>query len=517
MIRPPEKCYPAWCWRICKSVGRVLREVTLSRIVAVLVVSGLVVVVIETFRETVIVEPFAVPQQIAELGYTPRVVAQHFIDNVHAIHKAADLAMGIEIAGTWERSELDLEISTTAVTIKSMAAHLRALLPIERTVISGELVPSASTGAIFLRVRANGRLVMDTFEKCAYSSASGSEEVSRFFVDGAAKVLAATDPYTLATYYYHVLSQYPYRSRAHDHYRANLDRLMALIFEGRSVDTDTKYRSTVLRGNLLLKHKRQLEEAISTYDEAVQMAPHRALAYLNRAVAYKKQKDTRRATWNVMKALERDSDFGAAAYTIWGEIVYNEAGRASQFDASSYIRAIEMYGEAIERDPGYARAYLGRGLAYYQLYKVLDDGYGDKAAADYQQAIENDPDYGEACAAFGELLRSQERYQEAIEQYKRAIELMPYHPWAYEKWSEALGKLAGEHDAEARLRERAQGEVARGNALAKAGDCSGAKERYRDAMKLDGKYRHFDCEALGGGVWDARGCEIRIGGLVTEN
>ena len=496
-----------------------LRELTLSRLLAFLLFAGLVIVLVETCQKKIIVEPFGVPKKLADMGYTPRVVAQHIIDNIHMIHETAKLAMVIEILGAWESSELDVEISTTGLSIKSIASYLRTLLPIERTVITGELLQSSSTGAVSLRVRGNGRRLTENFEQCWDSTSDRNEPMPSLFLDGAAKVMAATDPYILATYYYRVLTRYPRNSRAHDHYKSNVDKLLPIIFETTRLDADTRYRATILQGHLFLDHKDQPEAAIAKYEEAVRLAPHRALAYVNLGVAYANQngnrKEPRRAIWYLMRAIDIDSDLAAEAYTIWGEILYNQAG-SGRFDSTLYEGAIAKHEEAIKLEPNYARAYQGRGLANYMLWRcsksmadyetaVEIPDYAreymlercSKSMADYETAIEIDPDYGRVYFKYGQLLFGMHRYVEAIEQYKKATEIEPYYSKAYKGWTDALvGLYDGKHTDTQLIRERAQGDVAWGNALAKAGDCRGAQERYITAIRLDGRYRQFSCEAL---------------------
>jgi len=92
-------------------------------------------------------------------------------------------------------------------------------------------------------------------------------------------------------------------------------------------------------------------------------------------------------------------------------------------DASG--NSIADYNEAIELNPNHADAYYKRGDAYDEMGE-----YG-KAIADYNKAIELDPNhalayYNRGCA-YGEI----GEYEKAIADYNKAIEFDPNHALAY--------------------------------------------------------------------------------------
>ncbi len=79
---------------------------------------------------------------------------------------------------------------------------------------------------------------------------------------------------------------------------------------------------------------------------------------------------------------------------------------------------IEYYSQAIRIDPGAARAFNNRGLAYMALDSLK------QAAFDFKKAIELDPQMGLACYHLGILYQEQEDHARALIYFDRAGELL---------------------------------------------------------------------------------------------
>jgi len=108
------------------------------------------------------------------------------------------------------------------------------------------------------------------------------------------------------------------------------------------------------------------------------------------------------------RAIALDPDFSTA---------YNNRGLA-YYDKGDYDRAIADYDQAIQLEPD-ATTYYSRGLAYY--YK----GDYDRAIADYDQAIKLKPDYAIAYRSRGRAYRKKGDYDRAIADLNQAIALAP--------------------------------------------------------------------------------------------
>lgn len=81
--------------------------------------------------------------------------------------------------------------------------------------------------------------------------------------------------------------------------------------------------------------------------------------------------------------------------------------------------AIEIYSEAIKKNPKSAEAYNWRGMAYDDL------GETDKALQDFSKAIEISPNYADAYNNRGEIYREKKMNREAINDYMKAVQLEP--------------------------------------------------------------------------------------------
>lgn len=85
--------------------------------------------------------------------------------------------------------------------------------------------------------------------------------------------------------------------------------------------------------------------------------------------------------------------------------------------AAQWEDAIPAFGLVIRRLPEYARAYHGRGLAYYHEKQTA------MALEDFDKAIELKPDLAQAYKDRGTLHRDEGRTEEAISDLQRALDL----------------------------------------------------------------------------------------------
>ena len=101
-------------------------------------------------------------------------------------------------------------------------------------------------------------------------------------------------------------------------------------------------------------------------------------------------------------------------------IAYYNRGVAYGVIEAILTSAIEDYTKAIELKPDFAIAYINRGVAYN------DKGDHDFAIADCIKAIHLKPNFAEAYNNRGGCLQaSQRRFDRAIEDHSKAIELNP--------------------------------------------------------------------------------------------
>jgi len=125
------------------------------------------------------------------------------------------------------------------------------------------------------------------------------------------------------------------------------------------------------------------------------------------------------------------------AYDLYlrGRYFVNRRGDASLREA------IQLFGQAIERDPRFARAHAGLGDAYGLLplwSNTAIDSAAPLALRSIDRAIEIDSSLAEAHASRGSVLQLLWRWDEAQQSLRRAIALDPEYATAYQWLGESL-------------------------------------------------------------------------------
>ena len=167
------------------------------------------------------------------------------------------------------------------------------------------------------------------------------------------------------------------------------------------------------------------ERAIADYSKAIELKPDLAEAYNNRGYTYKKIGESEKAIADYSKAIELKPDLAE---------VYNNRGNAYDRLGESE-KAIADYSKAIELKPDYANAYNNRGKIYTGI------GESEKAIADYSKAIELKPDYANAYNNRGYTYDGIGESEKAIADYSKAIELKPDYADAYYNRGNVYGSM----------------------------------------------------------------------------
>lgn len=157
-------------------------------------------------------------------------------------------------------------------------------------------------------------------------------------------------------------------------------------------------------------NQRDYNGAIKLHSEAIEINPNNALAYYGRAYAYDALKDYPRAIEDCTKAVQFDSPRLVDAYNNRGE-AYRKSG--------NFTQAIADYNKALELNPNYVTAYNNRGIAYRRLNNYA------QAFADYNKAIELKPDYFFAYYNRAYAYQTLGQYDKALADYNKALELNP--------------------------------------------------------------------------------------------
>ena len=230
-------------------------------------------------------------------------------------------------------------------------------------------------------------------------------------------------------------------------------------------DSDPEFSSGLFvwdLGNALLNLGRY-EEAIASYDKALEIKPDQDEAWNNRGVALGNLGRYEEEIASYDKALEIKPE-NDAAWVIRGLALAN-LGRYEEVvvscdqaleikpenDAAWVIRGLALANlgryeevvvscdQALEIKPDFDQTWYYRGMALYDL------GRYEEAIASYDKALEIKPDYVEAWYYRGNSLGNLGRYEEVIASYDKAIEIKPDNEEAWNNRGVALANL-GRHE-----------------------------------------------------------------------
>jgi tetratricopeptide (TPR) repeat protein len=234
--------------------------------------------------------------------------------------------------------------------------------------------------------------------------------------------------------------------------------------------------------------KRDYDDAIADYDQAIGLDPKYALAFNNRGQTYAAKSNYDRAIADYSQAIRIDALPKSGTYIN----VYDNRGQAYAAKGD-YEHAIADYSEAIRIDPKYALAYNNRGIVYAAR------GDFDRAIADYSQAIHIDPKNALMLNNRGQAYATKGDYERAIADYSQAIRINPLpasvtHINVYD--NRGLAHAASGHyddaipDYDEAIRIDPKYPFAyknRGDAFVAKGDYDRANTDYSQAIQLDPK------------------------------
>ncbi|REJ47589.1 MAG: tetratricopeptide repeat protein [Microcystis flos-aquae DF17] len=170
---------------------------------------------------------------------------------------------------------------------------------------------------------------------------------------------------------------------------------------------------------------KEYEQAIASYDKALEIKPDYHEAWNNRGIALGNLGRFEQAIASYDQALEFKPDYHEA---------WNNRGIALR-NLGRFEQAIASYDRALEFKPDKHEAWNNRGNALRNLGRLAE------AIASYDRALEIKPDYHEAWYNRGVALANLGRLAEAIASYDRALEFKPDFHEAWYNRGNALGNL----------------------------------------------------------------------------
>jgi tetratricopeptide (TPR) repeat protein len=159
----------------------------------------------------------------------------------------------------------------------------------------------------------------------------------------------------------------------------------------------------------------RLEEAIESYDKAIELNPDYSEAWSNKGVTLSALGRYGESIQSYNKAIELKSDYYDAFYNK-GVALDN---------LCRYKEAIQSYDKATELKSDYYDAFYNKGVALGILSQF------EEAINSYDRVIELKPDYSDAFYNKGIALGNLGRHEEAINSYNKVIELKPNFPSAW--------------------------------------------------------------------------------------
>src|SRR5471030_1487237 len=181
-----------------------------------------------------------------------------------------------------------------------------------------------------------------------------------------------------------------------------------------------------------LKEMQHLEDALLSYERALELSGGDADTYYNRGVALQALRRQADALDSYDRALAINSGDDQA----WNNraAVLKQTG---QFDA-----ALHSVRQALAVNPHCVEAHNQCGMILQEMGRL------DAAEASYRQALELVPDYAAAHLNLGRVALSRQRYKDALRSCDRAIGLSPRLTEAYQQRAIVLRKLNRPKDAQ---------------------------------------------------------------------
>jgi WD40 repeat protein/lipoprotein NlpI/tRNA A-37 threonylcarbamoyl transferase component Bud32 len=183
---------------------------------------------------------------------------------------------------------------------------------------------------------------------------------------------------------------------------------------------DPKYVVAYNQRGLAWFNKKEFDTAISDYDEVIKLDPKYMLGYFNRGNAWRSKGNWDKAILDYDVALALDSKYAAA---------YNNRGLAWR-SKEELDKALADFDEALRVNPKYAIACFNRGFTY------LKKANYSKAVVDFNEAVVIDPKYAAAQNAIAWLRATcpDGQYREgklAVENATKACELTNWRNASY--------------------------------------------------------------------------------------
>ncbi|MBD1998614.1 tetratricopeptide repeat protein [Leptolyngbya sp. FACHB-541] len=186
------------------------------------------------------------------------------------------------------------------------------------------------------------------------------------------------------------------------------------------------------REGLLLMQAGHYEQAIASYEQALQLQPDDAETHHYRAVALENLGRYRQALAAYDQAIGVSVNPSAQLWSDRGNALRN---------LSRHVKALESYEKALTLQPDHPKALSGRGLTLMMM------GRTKQALASCNLAVELEPKSEETWSSRGAVLLMAHRDQQALADFDKALELQPGFNRVWFNRGVALLRLGKETEA----------------------------------------------------------------------
>lgn len=449
-------------------------SIALSLVLVAALVALLVAFVLELRRDSVVIEGFRVPRDLAERGYDSVTVSERLLDEIRKIQKESPT---IRARRQLESSiaAADIQVAGGGLSMKSLVRYVRQWLALPESHIGGEITREDKGLHLVVRER-TGRRTSTLHVRLP------GDDVEELIRNGARSIVQQADPYVLAAYLYQLEQpehQFPQSQEAIEYVLRHPpadDDPWALILWGNILDelgrplaAIEKYRAALALqpgfplalGNWanVLKRAGQRKEALARHEEAARLNPDNPRVFARLGDEYVDERRWTDADAMYARALRLDPDLGDAhaglAYSLARQNRFAEAfaratrGLAADPDGlgPQWIQFLLHWAAERTDDaagaarqlrataPASNRALIATGLVQ------LGRGEAHAALDNFDAAIRRDPRDADAHYGRGEALLLQGRFQEALAEFDEETRLDNAFPEAHLGAARALEGL----------------------------------------------------------------------------
>lgn len=368
------------------------RSMLVNALLLLLVVAVAAALAWELSRDTIIVDPFGVPQELAERGYTGEIVTQRLIDELFKIRVEATTRkndIDPDIVPDW--SQPDIDIPGAPMSLRTIVRYVKESFSTQGLHISGEITRDGDVYSLRLRERSS-----NVFQDEKVSSA---KELDKLLHLGARELMKIIDPYKLASY-------------LKDKDSAQSLRVLAYCLANEPEDDDPWAYNLL---GLISLDEEKYATALQHFSQAIEVKDDFFLAYSNSGIALAHLEEFSKAK-EKHEAAKRIAPDDPYVYTSWGESL-NLEGRHKQ--------AIQKFEMAVSLDSKNA-------FAYNEWGRTLRQTGDNKAAIDkFRVVVKLLPESKVANNNLGNELRYTRRYPEAEKYLNYALKLDSEYGSAY--------------------------------------------------------------------------------------